>query len=73
MAPLENTSLRTKRRIAVGTGLAVMLAVAALAIAFSPRLTNGAGDGAGAGGGAKAGKIPALAAQWTGAWPRTDI
>ena len=73
MTLLENMSVRTKRRIVTGTGLAVLLGVAALAIAVSPRSTNGAGNGAGAGVVTKVGKIPALAANWTTEWPRTDF
>jgi len=69
MAYWENMSLRTKRRIVAGAGLTVLLGAVAMAIAFSPRSTNGAG----AQGGPAAGKIPAAAAGWTGEWPKTDF
>jgi len=73
MALLESMSVRTKRRMVAGTGLAILLGVAALTIAVWPRSTNGAGNGTGAGGDAEAGKIPAVAAYWTTEWPRTDF
>jgi hypothetical protein len=73
MAYLENVSVRTKRRIVAGAGLTVLLGAVAMAIAFSPRSTNGAGNGPGAEDGPAAGKIPAVAVGWTGAWPKTDF